>query len=101
LHDDYAGGEILTSASGGGDRMIWLSGLPARDFITQFDGKTFTSAVRNPASAARYVLLTTTLKDQMSESTLSAAGFHPLWSAVIAGDRQTLWVRDDNKVASP
>ena len=101
LHDAYAGGEILTSASGGGDRTIWLSGLPARDFITQFDGKTFTSAVRNPAAAARYVLLTTALRNEMSESTLSAAGFHQLWSVVVAGDRQTLWVRDDNKVASP
>ncbi len=100
LRADYRGGEILTSASGGGDRVIWLSGLPARDFVTQFNAERFAAALRSPASAAAYVFSTPSLRTQIPDSTLAAEGFRQLWTTTIGGYQQTLWARPGS-VAAP
>jgi hypothetical protein len=53
----YKSGEVLTFSPGSGDTIIWRSGLPASDFITQFNPKQFAPAFAHPAGHVRYVFI--------------------------------------------
>lgn len=100
VRNAYHGGEVLTSASAGGDRVIWLSGLPARDFVTQFTPTAFGRALRNPTRVA-YVLSTPSLRQHLPDATLSSAGFQPMWTVLLSGEPTTLWQRPSAEAVSP
>jgi hypothetical protein len=53
----YKSGKVLTFSPGSGDTIIWRSGLPSSDFITQFNPKQFAPAFAHPAGHVRYVFI--------------------------------------------
>lgn len=96
LHNDCRGGQILTSASGGGDRLILLSGLPGRDFVTEFNARAYSHALRSPG-LVRYVLLDHSLNDHLPESVLIADGFTMRWTTTVDGYPLSLWGRSEGR----
>jgi hypothetical protein len=93
LDRDYDSGLVLTAASGGGDRLIWLSSLPAKKFVTEFNPDLYGRALRAPASVARFVLSTPTLRETLPSWRLMAAGFTRAWRMNVAGQPVALWLR--------
>jgi hypothetical protein len=53
----YKSGKVLTFSPGAGDSIIWRTGLPAADFITEFNPKQFAAAVAYPRGSVRYAFI--------------------------------------------
>ena len=89
LRGRYEGGRILIAQAGPGDRMIWLSGLDASQFITEANHDLFARTVDDPRSVAWAVAVAG--DDSVQVRSLRAAGFVPVVTLNKPPFRLSLW----------